>query len=240
VTSVQPHVESRYSWNVTTVTDAATGSIRVPVASQVGWPQVSYTVTYSRTRAPEMVYVLSGSLVITNREALAAAINLPDITVTTAAGTQYRMPEAALQCPSLVVPAVGSLNCSFAAGYASRQPLPGTVSAVVSLAGTLLPMQLEAAPVAYDFAGAEEVQVGVFATASNYFEMGPGIIQPYGVYGEQPPPGLRLEDSRVFRFIAVFGGLTASSCGQQAWKVSVWRGQGGGGHMQLGAWLWRW
>jgi hypothetical protein len=130
------------------------------------------------------------------------------------------MPPAAIKCPSLVVPAGGRLVCSFAASYAGRQPTPGTVSALVNLAGVLIPITLSAAPVAYDFSLADSIETGVFATASNYFEMGAGILQPYGVYGEQPPPGLRLEDSREFSFVAVFGAVPSSKCGQQ-YKVGV-------------------
>lgn len=176
-------------------------------------------MSYTRNRNPQTVYVLSGSVLISNDDRLATAVYLPNITVTTASGDQYRMPEDALSCPTLVVPAGSAINCSFAAGYAGPQPLPGSVTAAVSLAGTLLPITITSPAEQYDFTGAVMVRTGAFATASNYFEMGPGIMQPYGVYGEQPPPGLRLEDNRVFKFIAVFGSLTSASCGSTAWRV---------------------
>lgn len=186
-------------------------------------------MSYTRDREAQTVYVLGGNLVISSRDGAATAMQLPQLTVTTASGTRYRMPDEAIQCPSLVVPAGGRVNCSFAAGYAGRQPLPGIVAASVALAGTVLPMSLQAAAAPFDFTRADMVQVGALATTSNYFEQGRGVVQPYGVAGEQPPPGLRLEDSRTFTFTAVFGGLTPSSCSTQQWKVRVWFWRGGGG-----------
>jgi hypothetical protein len=165
------------------------------------------------------VYTLSGQILINTKDRVASAILSPDVTVTTGAGKVFTMPEEAIQCPSLVVPAGGSLTCNFAASYAGRQPMPGTVAASVRLAGVLIPITLDAAPVLYDFSRGDVVETGAFGTASNYFEMGEGIIQPYGVYGEQPPPGLRLEDSRVFSFVAVFGNVPSSKCGR-SYKVS--------------------
>jgi hypothetical protein len=114
---------------------------------------------------------------------------------------------------------MGKLTCTFAASYAGRQPLPGTVSAAVDLAGVLIPITLDSAPVPYDFSGADIVETGAFGTASNFFELGTGIIQPYGVYGEQPPPDMKLEDSREFNFIAVFGNIPSSRCSDQQYKV---------------------
>lgn len=185
---------------------------------------VRYKVTYTRSRSATTVYTLSGAVVMTSRDRTASGINLPSVTVTTTAGKVYRMPDEAIQCPSLVVPAGGTLSCSFAASYAGQQPFPGSVTASVSLAGVLIPITLDAAAASYDFGTADTVETGAFATTSNYFEMGTGIIQPYGVYGEQPPPGLRLEDSREFSFVAVFGGIGSSRCGRK-YKV-----RGGGLH----------
>lgn len=196
-------------------------------------------MSYTRNREPQTVYVLVGSVVISTKDNVASAFNTPSITVTSSSGNMYRVPEEAIQCPSLVVPAGGQVTCTFAAGYIGRQPLPGSMSASISLAGTLIPIQLEAVPVTYDFTNAETLNTGAFATASSYFEMGSGIIQPYGVFGEQPPPGLRLEDSRVFRFIAVFGGVTASSVCGRTWKVGTQaaRPLGAAGGACLRGWL---
>lgn len=44
------------------------------------------------------------------------------------------------------------------------------------------------------------------------------VLQPYGVSGTQPPPGLVLEDARDFQYTAYFGDVPASKCGQQ-WQV---------------------
>lgn len=55
-------------------------------------------------------------------------------------------------------------------------------------------------------------------------------LQPYGVSGTQPPPGLVLEEGRDFTFTAYFGNVPATQCGQQQWQVSAapgaagWRG----------------
>lgn len=193
-----------------------------------------YNVTYTRGRAAQIVYTLSGQIMISTKDRVSSAILLPGVTVTTGTGKVFQMPDEAIQCPSLVVPAGGSLKCNFAASYAGRQPMPGTVTASVKLAGVLIPITLDAAAVPYDFSKGDVVETGAFGTASNYFEMGEGILQPYGVYGEQPPPGLRLEDSRVFSFVAVFGNVPSSKCGRQykvrasCWGPGVWRGGGGG------------
>lgn len=106
--------------------------------------------------------------------------------------------------------------CSFSAEYTGDQPLPGSVTASVSVAGGSASAQAAATP--YDFATAVQTQVGAVATVSNYFESGDGILQPYGVQGQQPPPGLQLEDSRTFEYTALFGNVDASKCGQ-TWKV---------------------
>jgi hypothetical protein len=174
------------------------------------------------------VYTLSGQVVISTVDTVASGIALPVITVTTNAGRILQMPDSAIQCPSLVVPATGKLTCSFAASYAGQQPNPGTMAAAVDLAGVLIPITIDSAPVNYDFSGAEVVETGAFGTASNYFEMGEGVLQPYGVYGEQPPPGLKLEDSREFAFIAVFGNIPRSKCGQTQYTVSKTADGGGG------------
>lgn len=179
-----------------------------------------YKVTYNRSRAAQTVYTLSGQVSIATTDKVASAINLPLITVTTEAGSTFRMPDEGIQCPSLVVPATGKLTCNFAASYAGRQPLPGTVRATVNLAGVLIPITINSDPLPYSFANADVIETGAFGTASNFFELGNGIIQPYGVYGEQPPPDMRLEDSREFSFIAVFGNVPRSRCGRR-YRVSV-------------------
>lgn len=182
----------------------------------------SYKVTYTRSREAMTVYTLSGQLSVSTQDKVASAINLPDITVTSNSGRAFRLPEEAIQCPSLVVPARGQLVCTFAASYAGRQPQPGVISASVALAGVLIPITLDAPPVSYDFSGAETIETGAFGTASNFFELGGGILQPYGVYGEQPPPDMRLEDSREFDFIAVFGNVASSKCGRKYRVSSSW------------------
>lgn len=182
----------------------------------------SYKVTYTRSREAMTVYTLSGQLAVATKDKVASAINLPDITVTSNSGRAFRLPEEAIQCPSLVVPAQGQLVCTFAASYAGRQPQPGVIGASVALAGVLIPIILDAPPVSYDFTGAETIETGAFGTASNFFELGGGIIQPYGVYGEQPPPDMRLEDSREFNFIAVFGNVPSSKCGRKYKVRSSW------------------
>lgn len=170
-------------------------------------------MTYNRSRDAQTVYTLSGQVTISTKDEVASAINVPRITVTTNLGNIFRVPESGIQCPTLVVPATGKLTCTFAASYAGRQPVPGTFAAAVDLAGVLIPITLDSAPVPYDFSTAEVVETGAFGTASNFFELGTGIIQPYGVYGEQPPPDMKLEDSRDFAFIAVFGNVPSSKCG---------------------------
>jgi hypothetical protein len=56
-------------------------------------------------------------------------------------------------------------------------------------------------------------------------------LQPYGVSGTQPPPGLVLEEGRDFQYIAYFGNVPATKCGQQ-WQVRLQR-QGAGGMSPL-------
>jgi hypothetical protein len=77
---------------------------------------------------------------------------------------------------------------------------------------------LQAQDVAFGFADAAMREVGDTASVTNFFEQGPGLLQPAGVSGEQPPPGLLLEDSRLFSYVALFGQLDPSLCGRQ-WQV---------------------
>jgi hypothetical protein len=51
-------------------------------------------------------------------------------------------------------------------------------------------------------------------------------LQPYGVSGTQPPPGLVLEEGRDFTYTAYFGNVPASQCGQQ-WQVRPQRPEKG-------------
>jgi hypothetical protein len=77
---------------------------------------------------------------------------------------------------------------------------------------------LQAQDVAFGFADAAVREVGDTAIVADFFEQGPGLLQPAGVSGEQPPPGLQLEDSRLFSYVALFGQLDPSLCGRQ-WQV---------------------
>eukprot|EP00775_Hariotina_reticulata_P004948 gene4948-5189_t len=111
------------------------------------------------------------------------------------------------------------MRCSFTVSYVGQQPLPGNISAKVTAAGTLVPYTARAPQVRYQFSGAKVLNVGSIAKVSNFFEQGPGIMQPFGVSGGlQPPPDMNLEDSRQFNYLAMFGNTESAKCGNR-WQV---------------------
>jgi hypothetical protein len=160
---------------------------------------------------------VQGSVVILELDGRMQVFDPPTVVVT--AGSQsISLPVSSIVCPSLAVTPRGQLACSFSAEYTGKQPQPGSISAAVSIPGTKLPVVLQAQDVAFGFADAAMREVGDTASVTNFFEQGPGLLQPAGVSGEQPPPGLLLEDSRLFSYVALFGQLDPSLCGRQ-WQV---------------------
>lgn len=176
-----------------------------------------YTVQFTRTRQALATYRVQGSVIIVELEGRMQVFDPPSVTVT-AGSTSLTLPASSVVCPSLAVTPRGQLACSFSAEYTGEQPRPGSISAAVSIPGTKLPVVLQAQDVAFGFADAAVREVGDTASVTNFFEQGPGLLQPAGVSGKQPPPGLQLEDSRLFSYVALFGQLDPSLCGRQ-WQV---------------------
>jgi hypothetical protein len=174
-------------------------------------------VQFTRTRQALATYRVQGSVIIVELEGRMQVFDPPSVTVT-AGSTSLTLPASSVVCPSLAVTPRGQLACSFSAEYTGEQPRPGSISAAVSIPGTKLPVVLQAQDVVFGFADAAVREVGDTASVTNFFEQGPGLLQPAGVSGEQPPPGLQLEDSRLFSYVALFGQLDASLCGRQ-WQV---------------------
>jgi hypothetical protein len=176
-------------------------------------------VVFTRTRQQQVTYVLSGSIVIQDTDIVGNVIDLPVVQVTPPSGRVITVPSSGVSCPALAVPAgKAKLVCTFAVSYMEKLPLPGSVMASVTVAGTS--RSVKSQPVKYDFGAATLAEVGATATVSNYFEQGNGILQPYGISGLQPPPGLTIEDSREFTYLALFGQVETSKCNQQ-WKVRL-------------------
>ncbi|WIA15813.1 hypothetical protein OEZ85_012568 [Tetradesmus obliquus] len=176
-----------------------------------------YTVQFTRTRLAQATYRVQGSVVILELDGRMQVFDPPTVTLT--AGSQVlTLPASSITCPSLAVTPRGQLACSFSAEYTGAAPQPGSISAAVSIPGTKLPVVLQAQDVAFGFADAAMLEVGDTAAVANFLEQGPGLLQPAGVSGEQPPPGLLLEDSRLFSYVALFGQLDPSLCGRQ-WQV---------------------
>jgi hypothetical protein len=174
-------------------------------------------VQFTRTRLAQATYRVQGSVVILELEGRMQVFDPPTVTLT--AGSQrITLPASSVVCPSLAVTPRGQLACSFNAEYTGDTPQPGSISAAVSIPGTKLPVILQAQDVAFDFGGAAIREIGDTASVTNFFEQGPGLLQPLGVSGEQPPPGLQLEDSRLFSYVALFGNMDPSLCGRQ-WQV---------------------
>lgn len=168
----------------------------------------------------EATYLVTGSLVVQNTAAAGQLIQLPQMTLFTGRRGTLPVSDDNIDCPSLAVPAGGSMHCSFTVSYVGQQPLPGNISAKVTAAGTLVPYTARAPQVRYQFSGAKVLNVGSIAKVSNFFEQGPGIMQPFGVTGGlQPPPDMNLEDSRQFNYLAMFGNTDSAKCGNR-WQVS--------------------
>lgn len=215
IQGVTTAVLRRSTWSVSSTADRNT--VLVPVGANKGWAQVRYTVQFTRTRLAQATYRVQGSVVILELDGRMQVFDPPTVTVT--AGSQVlTLPASSITCPSLAVTPRGQLACSFSAEYTGAQPQPGSISATVSIPGTKLPVVLQAQDVAFGFADAAMLEVGDTAAVSNFFEQGPGLLQPAGVSGEQPPPGLLLEDSRLFSYVALFGQLDPSLCGRQ-WQA---------------------
>ncbi|WIA35992.1 hypothetical protein OEZ86_007355 [Tetradesmus obliquus] len=215
IQGVTTAVLRRSTWSVSSTADRNT--VLVPVGANKGWAQVRYTVQFTRTRLAQATYRVQGSVVILELDGRMQVFDPPTVTVT--AGSQVlTLPASSITCPSLAVTPRGQLACSFSAEYTGAQPQPGSIGATVSIPGTKLPVVLQAQDVAFGFADAAMLEVGDTADVSNFFEQGPGLLQPAGVSGEQPPPGLLLEDSRLFSYVALFGQLDPSLCGRQ-WQA---------------------
>eukprot|EP00775_Hariotina_reticulata_P004944 gene4944-5185_t len=183
-----------------------------------GSTETKYTVAFTRTRQEQVTYVLSGSIVIQDTDIIGNVITLPVVKVTPPSGVVVTVPSSDISCPALAVPAgKANLVCTFEAQYTGSLPLPGSVVASVTIAGTS--RSVTSQPVQYDFSAATLAEIGGIATVSNYFEQGTGIMQPYGVSGLQPPPGMTIEDTRVFTYLALFGQVDPSKCNQQ-WKAT--------------------
>ncbi|KAF6260170.1 hypothetical protein COO60DRAFT_1508952 [Scenedesmus sp. NREL 46B-D3] len=214
VSSIVPQMQTTYSWTVSITPDKQ--SISVPVGTNMGWAQVKYTVSCSRTRNQELTYVLSGTLAVQETAGQTLLLQEPVVTVNPPSRAPVTLNSSDVNCPSLTLPANGQLSCAFSAAYTGNQPMPGTVTASISTTdGSSTAI---AANVPYNFAGADSVGVGQTAAITNWFEQGANVIQPYGVSGTQPPPGLVLEEGRDFEYIAFFGNVPASQCGQQ-WQA---------------------
>lgn len=211
ITGLQPQAQTTYTWVITNTVDRP--AVTLQVGDNNGWATVQYLITYSRTRNQQQAYVLTGSVSIRDTDGRGDVITVPTVTALTGRRKTVKLPPSSVICPSLTVPANGEITCTFTANYTGDQPLPGSVSATVANAGTSRIVRAPSVP--YNFAGAAVAEVGGIATISSYFEAGSGLVQPYGVSGSQPPPGLTISDDTVYNFTAFYGNIPASSCGQQ-------------------------
>lgn len=215
ITNIVPQMQTTYSWSVSITPNKQ--SISVPVGNNMGWAQVQYTVSYGRTRNQQLTYVLTGSITVQETAGQIRLLQDPVVTVNPPSRPPLTLNSSAVTCPSLTLPANGVLSCNISAAYTGAQPMPGTLTASISTADGS--STATAAAVPYNFAGADSVDVGQTASVTNWFEQGSNVIQPYGVSGTQPPPGLVLEEGRDFTFTAYFGNVPATQCGQQQWQA---------------------
>lgn len=218
ITRLQPEAQSTYTWRVTNTVDKP--SISVAVGADRGFATVQYTVSYIKERDEQQTYVLSGTLEVQDTNNQGEVLDLPVVSVLTGRGVTLTLPSSSVNCPSLTVPAGGKISCTFSASYTGDQPLPGSVTARVTIAGTRNNLTAPAVP--FDFIGAPLSEPGGVALTSSYFEQGDGLLQPFGVAGNQPPPGMSLVDSATYSFTGYFGNIPAERCGQQ-WQVSCRR-----------------
>lgn len=215
IANLQAQAQTTYNWTVTNTVDKPV--ISVQVGDNNGFATVQYTVSYNRNRNQQETYVLTGNINVQDTDGAAHVIALPVVTVLTGRRATVKLPSRSISCPSLTVPANGQVSCTFTASYTGEQPLPGFVSATVTLATTNNVITTPTLP--YDFTGAQLTEAGGLATISSYFEQGQNLLQPYGVSGSQPPPGLSISDDTTYTFTAYYGNVAASNCGQQQWQV---------------------
>lgn len=181
-----------------------------------------YQVMYTRTPAAKAALSLAGRLHFDNDANEAVSIALPNITLELRTGQSLPVPKELVLCPALTVPASSILNCKFSFTKAGIRPTAGTAQASVEVPATDgKPAQtLRALPVQFNFTNAKMVTEGEFAEVSDFFEVGPGVIQPYSIHGTQPSTNLRIGDSKAFKFTGWYGGLDQSYCGK-ALKVRL-------------------
>lgn len=220
IASVVTSASQAYSWSV----NLTASRLLVPVAvgPNNGFAQVAYTAAFTRTRADGFTYTLSGAVALWSGDGVAHVVDVPTVTVVTSAGNTVALPAGAVNCPALTVPTTGELTCTFSGSVTmAQEPVPGSVSATATVPGVSLPFVMRSGSARYDFSVAERADVGSTAVVGNYFESGAGLLQPYGVSGEQPPPGLTLEDSRTFTFTALYGEIPVSACQQSATWTAI-------------------